>query len=220
MSSALYDSIARIARHEARANAVCGIGVVTDAFANDGSGPPDYAVSVTMRDTQIELPRVPIAVGALGFAAIPAVDDVVIVVFANGDYNAPIVVGRLYHADEQPPTHSDGQLVLGLPPGQSTPDINLVVDGNAPSIDLTLPGDVDLNAADSKVTLTVGKLSITIDASGSGQIQMAAGSSSVTINQDGDIEINAAGDIKLQGTNIDIEASGQVKIQGATVGVN
>jgi phage baseplate assembly protein gpV len=220
MSSALYDSIARIARHEAQSTAVCGIGQVTDAFPNNGSGPPDYAISVKMRDTQMVLPRVPIAVGALGVAAIPAVDDVVVVVFVNGDYNAPIVVGRLYHADEQPPTHSAGQIVLALPPDQATPDLNLIVDGGAPSAELTLPGGVDLKAEDSKLTLTVGQLSVTLDASGSGQVQLAANSSTVTINQDGDIVINAAGDLKLQGTNIDIEASGQVTIQGATVGVN
>jgi hypothetical protein len=220
MSSALYDSIARIARHEARAIAVCAIGEVTDAFANDGSGPPDYAVSVKLRDSQLDLPRVPIAVGVLGAAAIPAVGDLVVVVFVNGDYNAPIVVGRLYHSDAAPPTHADRQIVLGLPPGQAAPDLSLVVDGGVPSAELILPGGVDLKAEDSKLTLTVGALSVTLDTTGAGQVQVAANSSTITINQDGDIEITAAGDIKLQGTNVSIEASGQVTIQGATVGVN
>jgi phage baseplate assembly protein gpV len=181
-----------------------------------------------MRDTQLVLPRVPIATGVLGAAAIPAVDDLVVVLFLNGDYHAPIVVGRLYHADEPPPKHSAGQVVLALPPGQSKPDLTLVVDGSAPTVELKLPGDVDLKAEDSQITLSVGQsgsssnggLSLTLDGSGSGQIQIAAGQSTITINQKGDIAINASGDLKLQGVNIDIEASGQVTIQGATVGVN
>ena len=93
MSSALYDSVARIARHEVNTRATAGVGRVVDIHPADGAL-PDHAVTVKMRDSGLVLPRVPVAVGVMGFAAIPAVDDLVVVLYLEGDYNAPVVVGR------------------------------------------------------------------------------------------------------------------------------
>src|SRR5262245_30021442 len=101
MSAALYDSITRIARHEVNGRAFAGVGRVVDVFpANDGQ--QDHAVSVEMRDSKLVLPRVPIAVDAMGFAAIPAMDELVVILFLEGDHNAPVMIGRLYHPDKNP----------------------------------------------------------------------------------------------------------------------
>ena len=111
---------------------------MTQTFAADAV-PPDHAVTVELRDSGLVLPHVPVAVGALGFAAMPAVDDLVLVVFLDGDPNAPVVVGRLYTDDLAPPPEGkDGELTLGLPAGAAEPDLNLVVDGAEPSITLEL----------------------------------------------------------------------------------
>ena len=45
MTAALFDSVARIAKHEAGARWIAAIGVVVDVFDSDGPI-PDHAVSV------------------------------------------------------------------------------------------------------------------------------------------------------------------------------
>lgn len=217
--SALYDSIARIARHEVRGHATAGIGVVTEIHPA-GAALKDHAATVTMRDTGVVLPRVPIAVGVLGFAAIPDVDDIVVIVFMEGDFGAPVIVGRLYDPDREPPKHDNGELVLALPPGASTPDLELVVDGSAPSIKLKLPGDVVIEIKEAKVSIAVGKMTILATGSGGGQAEIAAGDSKLTLKENGDITLTSKGKLKLEGTEVEISGSSKVKVSGAQVEIN
>jgi phage baseplate assembly protein gpV len=218
MSSALYDSIARIARHEVRAQAVAGVGVVTEA--HPAAATKEHAATVTMRDTGLVLPRVPIAVGVLGFAAIPAVDDIVVVVFMDGDTNAPVIVGRLYDPEREPPKHAEGELVLALPPGAETPDLELVIDGKAPAVKLTLPGDVLIEIAEGKVSIAVGAMKVEVTGSGGGRAEIAAGGSKLTLKKDGDVVLSSAGKLKLEGTEVEISGSSKVKVSGAQVEIN
>lgn len=218
MSSALFDSIARVARHEARAVATAGVGVVTEV--HPAGALKDHAATVTMRDTGLVLPRVPIAVGTLGYAAIPDVDDVVVILFLDGEVNAPVIVGRLYDPDREPPKHAEGQLVLALPPGASTPDLNLIVDGNDPSIQLTLPGDVAIGIEDGKVSIVVGAMTVEVTGSGGGRAEIAAGGSKLTLKKDGDVVLSSAGKLKLEGTEVEISGQAKVKVSGAQVEIN
>lgn len=216
MSGALYDAVARIARHESEARAVASVATVT--AVHDGSGSaPDHAVTVRLRDSGLVLPRVPLAVGALGFAATPAAGDLVIVVFLEGDLNAPVCVGRLYHPELDPPEHAAGEIVLRLPAGDPEPKLDLVVDGAAPAIELKLPGDVTVAIAEERVELRVGALSMKL---GSGRAEVAAGGSSLVLKEDGDVTLKAAGNLKLEG--VEIAAAGQAKaaLKAATVELN
>jgi uncharacterized protein involved in type VI secretion and phage assembly len=220
LTSALYDSVARIARHEAAARAVAAVGEVTDALGADGT-PADHAVTVKLRDSGLVLPRVPVAVGALGFAALPAVGDLVIVVFAEGDYDAPIVVGRLYHPDLDPPKDATAaKLVLALPPGEAEPKLKAVIDGDATTIVLDLPGKVKIELAEETVKIAVDELKVTVEAAGGGRVEVAAGGSKVTLKKDGDVSIKAAGNLKLEATEIEISGSSKVKLSGAAVEIN
>jgi len=219
MNTALYESIARIARHESGARPVAAIGRVVDLFPPTASS-PDYAVSVELRDTGLVLPRVPVAVGVMGFAAIPAAEDLVVVLFAEGDYHAPVVIGRLYQPDIAPPEHKDGEMVLKLPAGKSEPDIDLAVVGETPSVTLKLPGDVVVEIVKEKITLQVAEMKVELRAAGGGAVEIAAGGSAVTLKKDGDVTISAGGNLKLEGKEIEIAGSGKVKISGAQVDVN
>lgn len=220
MSSALFDSIARIARHEARARAVAGVGVVTDVYPADGAA-PDYAATVELRDTGLVLPRVPVAAGVLGAVAIPAVGELVVVVFMEGDYNAPVIVGRLYHPDQDPPKHAAGQIVLALPSGASDHKLRLKVEGDTPAIKLELPGgEVTVTIDDKQVQLKVGEIALTVTGSGGGRAEIAAGGAKITLKQDGDISVETQGKLKLKATEIELNGSAKVKITGAQVEVN
>jgi phage baseplate assembly protein gpV len=218
VSAALFDSVARIARHELRAQATAGIGVVTEV--HPAGVQKDHAATVKMRDTGIVLPRVAIAVGMIGWAAIPDVDDVVVVLFMDGDVNAPVIAGRLYTPDRDAPKHAEGELVLALPPGAAQPDLELVVNGNAPSIKLELPGDVKIEIKDGSVKIAVGEMSISLTGSGGGRAEIAAGSSTLTLKKDGDVTLTAGGKLKLEGTEVEISGSSKVKVSGAQVEIN
>lgn len=215
MSSGLIDAVARIARHEVAARAVAAIGVVTDAFTD-----ADHAVTVELRDTKLVLPRVPVAVGLLGFAAIPSVGDLVLVLFCEGDRNAPVVVGRLYHPDLDPPEHAKDRAVLALPAGVDEPAVRLSVEAATPKITLDLPGDVHMEIGDGVVHLDVGPLHTRLDASGGGRVEVAAGGSSITLKQDGDITIKAVGNLTLEGTEVKVKGTAKVSVKGAVVELN
>ncbi len=221
MSTALlFDGIARIARHEAAARPVASVGVVTSSYANDGTT-LDHAVSVKLRESGMVLPRVPIAVGTFGMAAIPSVGELVLVTFIEGDYNAPVVIGRLYHPDQNPPKHDEQQIVLRLPSGSDDPDLNCEIDSDPVKVTLTMPGDVSLEIKEDTVTVAVGDIKLTLDAAGGGRFSAEAASTSITLKKDGDVTISSQqGKIKLDGTEIDITAQGKVKISGATVEIN
>ncbi len=219
MSSALYESIARIARHEVAGKAVAAVGRVTDVFPSGGPQ-ADHAVSVELRDSGLVLPRVPVAVGVMGFAAIPAVDDLVVVLFAEGDHNAPVVVGRLYHPDEDPPEHGEGEIVLRLPSRMADKKLSLVVDSKAPKIELDLPGDVKVELAEEKVQIAVGGVKVSLEGAGGGRAEVAAGGSKVTIKKDGDVTISSATKLKLEAPQIEISGSGKVTVKGGLVEIN
>jgi len=221
VSSALFDSISRIARHETNARATAGVGKVTDIYPSDGAA-ADYAATVEMRDSGLILPRVPVAAGVLGAVAIPAVGELVVVVFMDGDYNAPVIVGRLYHPDQNPPQHGAGQIVLALPSGPDDPDLKLEVDGGKPSVKFELPGsEVLIEIVEKKILIQVGEVAVTVQGSGGGRAEIAAGGSKITLKKDGDITISAsAGKLTLEANEIEIAGSSRVKISGAQVEIN
>ncbi|NTU48337.1 MAG: hypothetical protein HGA84_04955 [Syntrophobacteraceae bacterium] len=215
MTSSLYDSIARIARHESGARPVAGVGKVVEV--HDGTQ-QDHAVTVEMRDTGLVLPRVPVAVGVMGYAAIPAVDDLVAVVFMEGDIHGPVVLGRLYHAEQPPPQHREGQIVLHVP--RDDPRIKLDIEGKTPQITLTMGSDVKLEIVKDGATVEVGKMKVVVTGAGGGRVEISSGSSSMVLKQDGDITLKTQGKLKLEGSEVEISGTGKVKVSGAQVEIN
>lgn len=228
MSKALYDSVERIARHTVQKHATSGIGRVVETHpAAAASAPPDHAVSVEMRDTGLVLPEVPVVVGVMGFASIPALDDLVLVVFTDGDFNAPLVVGRIYTPQQQPPEHEDGQLVFRSPAGQASGDLNLVVALQEPSVKLDLPGDLELSLSQGEAILKVGEMKLTLSSSGNGEALLEAGSASIRLKNGQSIELTATeislkadASLSLEAAQVEIKGSGTVDISGGIVNLN
>jgi uncharacterized protein involved in type VI secretion and phage assembly len=184
---------------------------------------------VELRDTKIVLPKVPIATGMIGTAALPREKDLVVVVFAGGDLHEPVVVGRLYSDDVDPPENAAGELVAVLPgdeassdkrvelkvatPGDGTRDITLTLDG---------PVKVFLEITDDGVTIQTGDASIKLSQSSAsdGQAEVKVGDSKITLTQTGDVTIEASGTLKLQGTKVEINGDASVKVAGTTIDLN
>jgi phage baseplate assembly protein gpV len=220
MSSALFDSIARIARHEAEARATAGVAVVVDTHLSSGAA-NDHAVSLKMRDTGLVLSKVPIAVGVLGLAAMPAPGDLVVVVFMEGDYHAPVVVGRLYRPDKNPPAHSEDDLVINFPAGDDSPATNLVMSRSASAnIKLKLGDELTVELMPDTATITIGEMKLEITGKSGGRAEIAAGGSTIVMKQDCDVKISSQSKLLIEGNEVEIKGQSKVVIKGAQVDIN
>lgn len=161
---------------------------------------------------------VPVAVGALGAVTTLAVDDLVLVVFAEGDLHAPVVAGRLYHSQLAPPEHAEGQIVLALPPGAASPDITAKLDPATPELVLTV-GDATVEVTGRTARVTIGDAELVIDGSGPAAVTVTTGQSSIEL-AGADVTIEATGTLTLKGNQIEIKGGAAVAISGPTVDVN
>ena len=220
MSSALFNSISRIARHEAESRATAGAAVVVDTHLISGAD-NDHAVSVKMRDTGIVFSKVPIAVGVLGMAAMPETGDLVVVAFMEGDHHAPVVVGRLYSPDKKPPTHSDDDLVVNFPAGDDSPATSLVMSRSAEAnIKLTLGDELTVDLLPDTATISIGEMKLEITGRSGGRAELAAGGSTIVMKQDGDVKISSQTKLVIEGNEVEIKGQSTVTIKGAKVDIN
>lgn len=216
--------IRQIARHEAMQRSSAYLGVVKSVQG----GPDDHACTVELRESLIVLPNVPIAVGFMGFAALPAIGDLVVVVFLGGDLHAPVVVGRLYTQDLQSPKHGSGELVVQLPvdadsdkrielrivtPGDGSRALSLVLDGNVKvSIDIDNDG----------IKLTAGEATLTLSqtSSSDGKVEIKVGDAKMTFAKSGDVALETTGKLSLKGNSVEISGDASVKVAGQTLELN
>jgi uncharacterized protein involved in type VI secretion and phage assembly len=208
MTLTLFDSIRQIVRDELGQVRTAELATVQKQHPHSSDGDSDnYACTVALRDSGIVLSHVPVATSRIGTASIPAVGELVLVQFVNGDVNAPVIVGRLYNDDDRPPANGDGQLVMHLPLGASDDSaVHVELHSNGArkaivklgaSLDLTLQDD------DPVVTVDVG------------------GNAKLTIGKDGSIEIKSATNLAIEASNnISVEAQGKLTLKGSVVNIN
>ena len=111
--SRIVEIVRRVVQQELARNRGSLLGVVTTAFPHEGADDENnYEANVRLKHEDLELRRVPIAVGHVGVAAPPRVGDLVLVQFLNGDSSQPLVTGRFYHADERPPLHKEDEILF------------------------------------------------------------------------------------------------------------
>jgi len=220
MSAALFESIARIAKHEAQNQASTSVGVVVDTHSSSGAD-NDYALNIKMRDTGLVLSQVPIAVGVLGFVAMPEPGDLVVVVFTEGDFNSPIVVGKLYHPGKNPPDHQADNLIMSFPAGEAEPSTLLnIARGSEANINLSMGENFTLSLQPETATLTLGEMKLEITTKSGGRAELAAGGSTIVMKQDGDISISSKGTLLLEGNEVEIKGQSKVTVQGAEIKLN
>ena len=109
----LIEIIRRVVREERARDRGSLLGVVTAVFPHSAADDANnYEVNVRLKHEDLELRRVPVAVGHVGIAAPPRPQDLVLVAFVNGDLNQPVITGRFYHADDRPPLHREEEIVF------------------------------------------------------------------------------------------------------------
>ena len=207
MTLTLFESIQQIVRDELGRVRTAELATVQTQHPHASSGDSDnYACTVVLRDSGIVLGHVPVATGRIGSASIPAVGELVLVQFLNGDVNAPVIVGRLYNDEDRPPPNDDGQAVLHLPLGAGDDDaVHLELhSGSARKAIVKLGSGLDVTVQDDDPVVKID----------------VGGNASLTIGKDGAVSIESQGDVKLKGNQISVEAQGKLTLKGATVNIN
>jgi uncharacterized protein involved in type VI secretion and phage assembly len=215
VSVSLFETIRRIVKEEIRQIRTAELAVVQEQHPHaDDSDKDNYACTVALRDSGIVLKQVPVATSRIGLAGIPAVGDLVLVQFIEGDINAPVITGRLYNDEDRPPINTDGQLVLHLPLGAEDSDavhVELTTGENREVIIKLGDGlSVKVKDDDPVVVLTVdgGKATLQIDRDGA-----------VTLESQGNLKIKG-GEISVEGQTINVEAQSELNLKGGVVNIN
>jgi phage baseplate assembly protein gpV len=212
--TALLDTIQEIIRDELRSVRLAEQGVVEATFPHAGSGDTDnYTCDVRLKGSDLLLKRVPVATGHIGTVAIPNVGDLVLLAFDKGDINQPIIVGRMYTDTERPPVNRNDEIIFRLPlqkdDSETIKAAVRAIEGR--EILIELPSKITVQLVDDRVKVVAGQNELVMDQPGGsgGTTVVQAGRTRVTINQDGDLSIEAAGDISLKTTTGDVTIEGK-----------
>lgn len=153
-----------------------------------------------------------------GLFMMPAVDDEVLVVFANGDFNQPFVLGGLWNGQNKVMSEgtSAGQNEKPLVRSwhSATGHRLVMYDDHNKKVEIVTAGE-------HKVVLDDTNKKVEIVTSGGHQIVLDDSGRKIIIESGGDVEVKASMDLKLSaGANMDLEATGQLNIKGAMVNLN
>jgi len=172
-----------------------------------GSDKDNYACTVELRTSGTVLKQVPVATPRVGTVSIPAVGELVLVQYLNGDVNAPVITGRFYNDADRPPENADGQAIMHLPLGAADDEAvhAELHSGDKRELVLKLGANLALTMRDDDpaVELEIG------------------GDKLLTIAQDGALKLECGGAIEIKGDGITLDAgSGTFKAKGNTVELN
>ncbi|MDX2478079.1 MAG: phage baseplate assembly protein V [Gammaproteobacteria bacterium] len=215
MSGDLYNTIRHMIQEELRQIRTAELGVVQEQHSHASDSDDDnYACTVALRNSDIVLPKVPVATQRIGIASIPNINDLVLVQFINGDINAPVITGCFYNDEDRPPVNDDQQWVAQLPLGASESDALQVSmqTGEQREISLQLGDALKVECKDDDPVLTIevdgGKATIQIDRDGA-----------ITMESQSNIQIKS-NDFSIKGSSIAIEADGELTLKGSVVNIN
>jgi phage baseplate assembly protein gpV len=182
--SDLVTIIRAIIRDELASLRLGDVGVVTSSFPHADGDEHNYECNVKLRESELELRRVPIVTPHVGMVSAPRVGELVLLSYVGGDPNRPIVVGRLYSDEVNPPVHEADEWRVVAPPGGKT---SIAID------------------KDQSIVLTAGENLLTLKQDDVITIQ---GKADLTIQVDGNVELKCT-DCKVDASgNIDLGSSG------------
>lgn len=212
--TALLATIQEIIRDELRSMRVAEQGVVEATYPHaDASDRDNYCCDVRLKSSDLLLKKVPVATGHIGTAAIPNVGDLVLLAFDQGDINQPIIIGRLYTDTERPPPNRNDEIIFRLPlqEADSATIMAAIRAIQGREILIELPSKITVQIVDDQVKLVAGQNELVMDQAGAagGSTLVQAGRTRVTLNQDGDLTIEAAGNISLKTSTGDVTIEGR-----------
>lgn len=206
--SALVGVMSEVARRELAAHRSLALGVVTEAFSNDGGGGEHHLeCQVRLHGTELVLQHVPVAVARPGLSALPRVGDLVVLGFLDGDVNGPILLGTLHAADVPPPEATPAEVVYEVPdPG-----------GDVRRLELRLPNGNLLTVKDDSVTIDLDGTRVVVESGGAITLEAKG---DLTLSAEGDLTLEAKGDVSVKASkNATVEASSTATLKGSMTSI-
>ena len=196
----------KVAEQEARRIYTTELGIVTAVFPHGADNDKDnYQCSVKLKHkkqpdgSEFELRKVPIATPHLGLANIPAISELVLVTFIGGQLNAPVIIGRLYNDEDQPPLNREKEFLL---------QHKLKTGG---SLKIDQDGVITLTSKDEKSIITVKDEQVTVS---NEKCQLLLDKGDVNLK-------NEQCTIALQGRNISLDnGTCQIKIEAGGITID
>ncbi len=181
MSGDIVNIIRTIVRDELKSVRLGDIALVTSVFPHTGEDDGNnYECNVKLREGELELRKVPIATSHIGMVSAPRVNDLVLVSYVGGDANRPIVVGRLYSDEANPPLHEENEWRVESP---YQGEASVAIDKDQ-SIVITAGKNVVTVKKDDVIEI-VGEADLKIEVKGNVELKCA------------DCKIDASGNIDL-----------------------
>lgn len=177
----------------------------------------------------------------------PQVDDLVVLAYLDGDPHRPLVIGALWTTEVQPPyTIEEGKVLEYSMRTPSKIEFLLHDEEEKHKATLTMPSGavlllddenkkLELHDKDNKNLLSIdwenGNISLkadkdfTIEAGGNitikagGDIEITAGSSSIKLEQSGNLTIKGSAKVAIEGATLEEKGNTSVSVQGAKVEV-
>jgi hypothetical protein len=211
--------IQAIVREEMNRWHVGDLGVVTSVFPHGSDDDRDnYECNVLLKNAGLELRKVPVATPTIGAAAIPNVEDLVLVTFVGGDVNQPVIVGRLYNDQQRPPLNRPNEMAFHLPlDADDEAALKLAVRSGGDhdpkrQIELQMGKTLVARLSDGEPLLSLEGENVTLTVAASGDL---------TIESKGKLAITASAGLELKSDGtMNIEAGGAMTIKGATIDLN
>lgn len=183
--SDLVEIIRAIARDEIKAVRLGDLGVVTGSFPkSDAADANNYECNVKLREGDLELRKVPIATPHIGMVSAPREGDLVFVSYVGGDPARPVVVGRFYSDQANPPLHDENEWRVEAPFQGET---SIAID------------------KEQSFVVTAGKTALTLKKDGSVEV---AGEEDLKIVVKGNVRIECADCMIDASGNIELGADG------------
>ncbi len=200
--------MSEVARRELAAHRSLALGVVTEAFSNEGgSGDHHLDCNVRLHGSELVLQHVPVAVARPGLSALPRVGDLVVLGFLDGDVNGPVLLGTIHAADVPSPDAKPDELVYEVPDAG----------GGARRLEIRLPNGNLLTVKDDTVTVDMGGTKVVIE-SGGGISLEAEGD--ITLSAKGNLTLEAQGNVAIKASaNATLEASVKATLKGAMTSI-
>ncbi|MCB0088460.1 MAG: hypothetical protein KDE54_11150 [Caldilineaceae bacterium] len=229
----IVNTLQEIIRHEMRNLRIAELGLVEAVYPHNASGDGDnYGCDVRLKNSGLLLKRVPVATGHIGTAAIPNIDDLVLLTFDKGDINQPIIIGRLYNDEDRPPLNKPDEVIFRLPLAKAdNKTIKAAIRNHQDQAEpremiIEMPPQITVRISDGAVRATAGKTEMILEQpnSSGGAVTVVTGRTKITMDQDGDVTVEAAGSMaikangsmSLEAQKIDIKSNTSVNIEAAT----
>lgn len=205
-NNSIVEMIRKIAEKEIQKLHILELGIITSVFPHSSDDDTNnFECNVKLKDKEIELRKVPVATAHIGLSNIVHTGDLVLVSYISGDFNSPVIIGRLYNDEDRPPLSKEEEIVYEPP---------YIQDNSLRRLNIVLPqGIVNIDLYDDRLNVIIGNTSFSAQSKGEIEIKSARTQiilddmEGIKIKSDANLQIESAQDLSIKASNIKIDGT-------------